>query len=768
VSGREALARPQARAPELRETSAGRDPRGARVRARCASRPDSIRKGCAIEDAGLRRAGAVNLAAMRSSILFLLLLTPAAALAQAPAAKLSYPPAPKGPTVDEYHGTKVADPYRWLENPDSPETRAWIEAQNRLTFGFLEKLPQRARFRERLTQIWNFERYVEAPVFRGGRTFFEKNDGLQNQEVLYVIDEPGKPERVLLDPNTLSPDGTVALYQFEPSDDGKRIAYAVSTAGSDWNEWRVRDVATGKDLPDVLRWSKFTRVAWARGGKGFYYGAFDPPKPGEEKTGVNYHQKLFFHQLGAPQAKDALVYERKDQKEWQFDPRLTDDGKYLVMTIERGSDPENQLFVKELGKKKAPVVELVSGFEARATLAGTIGTRFFIHTDKGAPRGRVVAIDLADKTRAWKEVVPEEKATIDEVTLVNDTLIVRYLEDARGRVTLYRPTGEKLGDVKLPGIGTVGGFEGRRGDKETFYTFESFTTPVSLYHFDVTTGESHPFRQPKLPFDASQIDIKQIFYTSKDGTRLPMFVVHPKAMKLDGKNPTFLYGYGGFNIPMTPTFSVTPLAWVEAGGVYVHTNLRGGGEYGKEWHLAGSKHKKQNTFDDFIAAAEHLVAQKVTSPAHIAIGGGSNGGLLVGAVLNQRPDLFAAAVPQVGVMDMLRYHKFTIGWAWVGNYGSSDDPEEFKTIFRYSPLHNIKPGGAYPATLVTTADHDDRVVPAHSFKYAAALQAAQSGAAPILIRIDTRAGHGKGKPTSKKIEEAADRLAFMAHFTGLR
>jgi prolyl oligopeptidase len=526
---------------------------------------------------------------LRSLVIGALFLTGTAS-----AQKLVYPPAAKGPTVDDYHGTKVADPYRWLENPASPETRAWIEAENKLTFDFLEKIPSRVHFRERLTQLWNFERYEDAPSFVGGRTFFEKNDGLQNQNVVYVIDKPGDEPRMLLDPNGLSPDGTVAVARlggrtaYYPSDDGKKIAYAIASGGSDWNEWHVRDVASGKDSADVIKWSKFVEIAWATDGKGFYYGRFDAPKAGEELTAVNYYHKLFFHKLGTPQDKDGLVYERKDQKEWEFTPTVTDDGKYLVMTISRGSDPENQLFVQALGKKAAPVVEMVKGFDARAELAGSVGTRFFIHTDKDAPRGRVVVIDLADPQLAWKEVVPQEAATIREVTFVNDTLIVRYLDDAKSRVTLFRPTGEKIGDVRLPGTGSVEGFAGRRDDKETFYTFESFTTPVTLYHFSVATGESTLFRQSKLPIDTSSMRTEQVFYNSKDGTKVPMFIVYPKDIKFDGKNPVFLYGYGGFDIPMVPAFAVPPLVWIEAGGVYVYTNLRGGGEYGKEWHHAGS------------------------------------------------------------------------------------------------------------------------------------------------------------------------------------
>jgi prolyl oligopeptidase len=700
---------------------------------------------------------------MRALILFLTVVA-----APAAAQKIVYPPSPKGEVVDEYHGTKVQDPYRWLEDGAAKETRAWIEAQNRLTFGYLEKLPARARFRERLTTLWNHEHYGEPPRQAGGRVFFRKNDGLQNQAPLYVVDGEGKAPRLLLDPNTLSSDGTVALGVYAVSFDGKKLAYSTSSGGSDWREWRVRDVVTGKDLPDVIRWSKFGRPAWTRDGKGFFYGAFDPPKAGEELTGVNYFQKLYYHRLGTPQARDRLVHERKDQKEWQFRPDVTDDGRWLVIRVGRGSDPENQLFVKDLSRRDSRVVEVVKGFDDAADLVGSAGTRLFVLTDRDAPLRRVVSIDLSDPTHAWTEVVPEGEHAIVGAVVLNDSLVIHTLRDATSALTVYGLDGARRGELALPGIGTIRGFFGRRTDRETYYLFQSFTAPEALYHVDLVSGESRVFRQPRLAFDPKAFETRQVFYRSKDGTRVPMFLVHREGLPRDGNNPVLLSGYGGFGVSLTPGYSVMPLVWMEAGGVYAVPNLRGGGEYGKAWHDAGSRLAKQNTFDDFIAAAEHLVAEKITRPARIAIIGGSNGGLLVGAVLNQRPDLFGAAVPQVGVMDMLRYHKFTVGWGWAGNYGSSDDPTDFANLLKYSPLHNVKRGTTYPPVLITTADHDDRVVPAHSFKYAAAMQAAQAGAAPVLIRIDTRAGHGAGKPTDKKIALAADTLAFIAHALGMK
>jgi prolyl oligopeptidase len=696
--------------------------------------------------------------------------------ASAPAAAgrpLAYPPTRKGEVVEELHGVKVADPYRWLEDDNAPETHAWVEAQNRVTFGYLEALPARARLKARLTELWNYEK-VGVPSREGSRYVFTRNDGLQNQAVLYVADALDAPPRVLLDPNALSADGTVALSAAEFTRDGDLMAYSLAASGSDWNEVRVRDVRTGKDLPDRVQWVKFSDLSWTRDGKGFFYSRYDAPKAGEQLSGALYHQKLYFHRLGTGQAEDVLVYERKDQKEWGFSGRVTEDGRYLVITVTHGTHPENQLFIKDLQAKggrldDGKVVELVKGFDADYTFVANEGPRFFLKTNLSAPRNRVVAVDVRQEDpekKGWVTLIPEGQDLISGVSLVGGRLLVSVLHDAHSRVRVHALDGKQVGEVALPGIGSVAGFGGRADEAETFYSYSSYTTPATVFRYDVKSGQSRVFRAPKVAFDPAQYETRQVFYASKDGTRVPMFISHKKGLKLDGTNPTYLYGYGGFNIPMTPAFGVSQVVWMEQGGVFAVANLRGGGEYGREWHQAGTRLAKQNVFDDFIAAAEHLVKERYTSPAKLAIAGGSNGGLLVGAAMTQRPDLFACALPAVGVMDMLRFHKFTIGWAWTSDYGSAEDAAEFRALLAYSPLHNLKPGTRYPATLVTTADHDDRVVPAHSFKFAAALQAAQGGPAPALIRIDVKAGHGAGKPTAKVIEEAADKFAFALHALG--
>ena len=675
--------------------------------------------------------------------------------------KLTYPKTRRSDHVDVYHGVKVADPYRWLEDPDSDETKAWVEAQNKVTFGYLEGIPGRERIEERLTKLWNYERFG-LPRKRGGRYFYTRNDGLQNQSVLYVAESLDAEPRELLDPNTLSKDGTVALAGWQVTEDGKHLAYGLAAAGSDWREWKVKEVATGQDLTDHVKWVKFSGISWTPDGKGFFYSRYDEPKEGEEFTGTNYFQKLYFHRLGDPQAKDVLVYERKDQKEWGFDGEVTEDGRYLVITVWRGTERKNQVFYKDLKTPKGKVVELLAGFDAEYLFIGNDTSTFWLLTDLDAPLRRVIAIDVDNRDRAnWKEVIPETEHVIRGMGLVGDRFIVSYLEDAKTSVKVFDLSGKFLDDVELPAIGTAGGFGGRRKDTETFYSFTNFTTPSRIYRYDIQSGESTVFRKPDVDFEPADFETTQVFYHSKDGTRVPMFITHKKGIKSDGNNRTLLYGYGGFNISLTPGFSVSNLVWLESGGVYAVPNLRGGGEYGREWHEAGMKDKKQNVFDDFIAAAEWLIENKYTCRDKLAIRGGSNGGLLVGAAMTQRPDLFGATLPAVGVMDMLRFHKFTIGWAWVSDYGSSDDPDEFKTLLAYSPLHNLKPGTKYPPTMVTTADHDDRVVPAHSFKFAAQLQHAHRGDAPVLIRIETSAGHGAGTPTSKRIEAAADSLAFL-------
>jgi prolyl oligopeptidase len=675
--------------------------------------------------------------------------------------RFSYPESKKVDHVDDYFGTKVADPYRWLENLDSEETRSWVEAQNNLTFSYLKEIPVREQIKQRLTKLWNYEKYG-IPFKQGGRYFYSKNNGLQNQSVLYTATSLDAEPKALLDPNTLSSDGTVALTGYTITDDGKLITYGLAASGSDWQEWKVRDVETGKDLADLVKWVKFSGASWTKDGKGFFYSRYDEPKEAAKMAGTNYFQKLYYHRIGTPQSEDVLIYERPDHKEWFINGNVTDDGRYLVINVGKGTETKNAVYYKDLQAKNAPIVELLNAFDASYSFIDNDGTVFYFRTDAGAPLGKVIAVDAKKAERKnWKEIIPQSAETLQGVNLVNDMLVASYLKDARTQVKMYNLDGKPVREVMLPGIGSAGGFNGKRKDKETFYAFSSYTQPTTIYRYDMETGKSTVFKQPKVDFDPNGYETKQIFYKSKDGTRVPMFITHKKGLKLDGSNPTLLYAYGGFNSSQTPGFSVSNLVWMEMGGVYAVANLRGGGEYGEEWHQGGTKLKKQNVFDDFIAAAEWLIANKYTSTPKLAIQGGSNGGLLVGAVMTQRPELFGATLPAVGVMDMLRFQKFTIGWAWVSDYGSSDNPEEFKAIYAYSPLHNIKPGTHYPPTLITTADHDDRVVPAHSFKFAAAMQAAQAGPNPILIRIETKAGHGAGKPTSKTIEEVADRFGFL-------
>lgn len=672
-----------------------------------------------------------------------------------------YPATSQVEQVDDYHGVKVHDPYRWLEDANSPKTREWIEAQNRLTFDYLGKIPSRQPIRDRLTKLWNYERF-SPPVRYGERYFFSKNDGLQNQSVLYTVQSLEDTPVVLLDPNQLSSDGTVALSGTAISDDGRLLAYGLAKSGSDWQEWHVRDVAAGKDLSDHLRWIKFSGASWRRDGHGFYYSRYDEPSETNKYQAVNYFQKLYFHRLNTPQSEDRLVYHRPDQKTWGFGGYVTEDDHYLIITATDGTDTRNRVFYLDLQDPQGRVAELLTDFDASYEFIGNDGTLFWFLTDLKAPRGRVIAIDIRQPQRDhWKELIPEHRDALKGVNVIQDQFVAIYLKDACTQVRMFDLEGRPLQELALPGLGSAGGFGGKRKDTETFYSYTSFTTPGSIYHHDFKSSRSTLWKAPRVDFQGTNFDIRQVFYKSKDGTEVPIFIVHRKGHQLDGSHPTYLYGYGGFNISMTPGFSVPIAVWLEMGGVYAMANLRGGGEYGEEWHQAGMKLKKQNVFDDFIAAAEFLIAQGYTRSEKLAIGGGSNGGLLVGAAITQRPDLFGAALPAVGVMDMLRFHKFTIGWAWTSDYGSADNPEEFKALYAYSPLHNLRPGTRYPATLITTADHDDRVVPAHSFKFAAAIQAAQAGPKPVLIRIETKAGHGAGKPTSKLIEEAADRWAFL-------
>ncbi|MDP6442240.1 MAG: prolyl oligopeptidase family serine peptidase [Pirellulaceae bacterium] len=674
---------------------------------------------------------------------------------------LNYPTTHRSEHVDDYHGETVADPYRWLENVDSPKSRDWIERQNKVTFGYLSRLPQREAYRKRLTELWNYERFG-APTKKGGRYFFSHNDGLQNQSVLFVAESLDAEPRVLLDPNTLSEDGTVALAGYRVSDDGKRLAYGLAADGSDWREWKVIDIDSGKPLDDHLKWVKFSGVSWTPDNQGFYYSRYDEPEAGKEFTGANYHQKLYYHRVGEPQSKDRLVYQRKDEKEWGFDGDVTEDGRYLIISVWRGTERKTQIFYRSLAEENSAVVELLAGFDAEYNVVGNRDGLLWVLTDLEAPNRRLIAIDTSQpEPEHWREVIPESKHVLRGVSLVGGRFVASYLEDAHSVMKVFSTDGEFVRDVEFPGIGSAGGFSGRGDDPETYYVFSNYTTPSTVYRYDVATGESRVHRRPEVDFDPDAFETRQVFFKSKDGTRVPMFITHKKGLELNGDNPTILYAYGGFNISLTPSFSVSNLTWLERGGVYAVANLRGGGEYGRTWHEAGMLDRKQNVFDDFIAAAEWLIENKYTQTKRLAIRGGSNGGLLVGAAITQRPELYGAAVPAVGVMDMLRYHKFTIGWAWVSEYGSSDDSQQFRNLRKYSPLHNLKPGVAYPPTLVTTADHDDRVVPSHSFKFAAQLQHAHAGDAPVLIRIESSAGHGAGTPTSKLIESAADALAFI-------
>jgi prolyl oligopeptidase len=613
----------------------------------------------------------------------------------------------------------------------------------------------------------NYERY-SVPFHEGGRYFYSKNDGLQNQNVWFWTDSVAGTPKVLLDPNTLSKDGTVAVSGLAVSHDGKLLAYSISGAGSDWQEWHVRDVATGNDLSDDLKWVKFSGASWSADNKGIFYSRYEEPNQATMMKATNYFQKLYFHKLGTPQSEDVLVYETPDHKDWQFHGHVTDDGHYLIISISEGTDPKNRVYYKDLTAANAPVVKLLDAFDASYGFIDNDGPVFWFQTNLNSPRSKVIAIDTRKPEAAnWKTIIPEGKDALDGVNVVADQFIASYLKDAHSDIRLYDLKGKFLRNVELPGLGTAGGFGGKRTDKETFYSYTSFTSPTTIYRYDLTQSKSTVYRQAKVDFDPTQFETKQVFYTSKDGTKVPMFITAKKGIKLDGTNPTYLYGYGGFDISLAPSFSVANLVWMEMGGVYAVANLRGGGEYGEDWHLAGTKLHKQNVFDDFIAAAEWLIANKYTSTPKLAIGGRSNGGLLVGACLTQRPDLFGATLPGVGVMDMLRFHQFTIGWAWKSDYGSSENPEEFKAIYKYSPLHNLKAGVKYPPTLIVTADHDDRVYPAHSFKFAATMQEDQAADAPVLIRIETRAGHGAGKPITKSIEELTDEFAFLVANLGM-
>lgn len=678
-------------------------------------------------------------------------------------ADLTYPQTKTVNQVDTYHGVNVADPYRWLEDDVrvSEDVAEWVTQQNEVTFAYLKSIPERDRVEKRVTELWNYER-IGAPFKAGGRYYFFRNDGLQNQSVLFMQPTLADEPTVLLDPNTWSDDGTIALAGVEFSDDGRYVAYGIQDSGSDWRTWKVREIELGSVLTDEIEWIKYAGISWTPDSKGFFYSRYAEPNDGEAFQSLTLNQKVYYHRIGESQSDDVLIYERPDEPEWGFRPHVTEDGRYLILTCSKGTDDRYRIFVKDLRQPNSQPFALIDNFDYEYSIAGNDGSRLFFQTNLDAPLRRVIAIDINNPDpENWQEIVAESTDTLSDTNIVGGHIVCTYLKDARTAVRFYTLAGQFVRDVDFPSIGTASGFNGQQNDTETFYSFSSFATPPSTYRYDISTGQSEFLRQSGVDFEPSDYETSQVFYESKDGTRVPMFLCHRKGITLDGSNPTLLYGYGGFNISLTPYFSVSRLAWMEMGGVFAMPNLRGGGEYGEPWHKAGTKLQKQNVFDDFIAAAEWLIDNKFTSRKKLAVMGGSNGGLLVGACMTQRPELFGACLPAVGVMDMLRFQEFTAGRFWVDDFGSSAAPEEFQILLGYSPYHNLKPGTEYPPTLVTTADTDDRVVPGHSFKFAARLQACHEGSNPVLIRIETRAGHGSGKPTAMKIEEVADEWAFL-------
>ena len=702
--------------------------------------------------------------------LFALVAIPALARAQA----ADSCPLPKAHTVDtvtNYFGTEVRDPYRWLENTDSPETKAWVDSENCVTFHYLAAIPERARILDRLTKLWNYERFG-VPSRDGGKYIYSRNDGLQNQSVVYWLPRLDAPPRVLIDPNTLSKDGTVALTSADVSHDGRYFGYGTAAAGSDWNEFHVRSFATGRDLSDHLKWIKFSGLSWTHDNAGFFYSRYPEPS-GDALRAVVKDQKLYYHRLGTAQAADRLVYARPDHPDWGLGGGVTEDGRYLIIGVSLGTDSRNRVYYMDLGSARHPrvhgtVVQLLDDFDATYDFVGNLGPVFYFRTNLGAPRAKLIAIDTRHPERsAWREIIPQGQDVLESISLIGGRFVAGYMHDAHSALAVYDTAGAKVAYIALPTLGAVSGISGRADSPEMFYAFTSFLYPTTIFRYDIATGQGAVWKAPHLDFDASKYETRQVFYTSKDGTQVPMFLTFRKGLQRDGSNPVYLTAYGGFDINTLPSFSVVNAVWLEMGGVLAEPNLRGGGEYGEEWHQAGMHEHKQNVFDDFIAAAEYLVHERWTSTPKLAVGGASNGGLLIGAVEDQRPDLFGATLPAVGVMDMLRFHKFTIGWAWVTEYGSSDSASQFPYLYKYSPLQNIRPGTHYPPTLVTTADHDDRVVPGHSFKYAATMQADQAGPAPILIRVETRAGHGGGMPVSKQIELNADRWAFLVKNLGM-
>ncbi len=684
------------------------------------------------------------------------------------AQQIRYPQTRKTDQQDNYHGTTVKDPYRWLETDTAEEVKSWVEAQNAVTFDYLKKIPFRDKFKTRLTEIFNYERF-SAPGRVGEYYFFSKNDGLQNQSVIYYQKGIDGAPMVFLDPNTLTKDGTAAVSILGYSNDHKYAAYGINQSGSDWQTIKVRQIDGAKDLTDELQWVKFSGASWYK--DGFFYSRYPTPDKGTELSGKNEFHQVWYHKLGTPQSQDQLIFEDKTQPLRYYGAAVTEDERYLFIYVSQGTYGSEILY-KDLTKPDSKLALLFKGFDYEYGVIDNVGSKILVSTNHGAPNNHIVSVDLAnyspdmDMTKNWKVVVPEAKSLLEGATTAGGKLFLNYLQDVSTHVYQYTYEGVKELEIPLPAIGTAGGFGGYRDDKEVFFTFTSFTYPPTIYRYDIATKKAVEFRGSKVKFNPNDFVTEQVFYPSKDGTKVPMFIVYKKGLEKNGKNPTLLYAYGGFNANMNPGFSAARLAMLEQGAVYALANIRGGGEYGEAWHKAGMLLKKQNVFDDFIAAGEYLVKQNYTSPSYLACQGGSNGGLLIGAVINQRPDLFKVAFPQVGVMDMLRFHKFTVGWGWVVEYGSSDSLAHFKNLYGYSPLHNIKQVN-YPAVMVTTADHDDRVVPAHSFKYIATLQENQRGTNPVLIRIDVKAGHGAGKPLSKSIEEIADIYSFMFYNMGV-
>ncbi len=678
--------------------------------------------------------------------------------------KLTYPEAARVDTTDVYFGTQVSDPYRWLENDTSAATAAWVEAENKVTNEYLSHIPFRTSLLERMTKLADYEK-IGTPFKKHGKYYFSKNDGLQNQNVYFVQDSLTGTPRVFLDPNKLSDDGTVALTGLSFSNDGKYAAYTISRSGSDWVEIYVIDLATGQLLNDHLLWAKFSGASWK--GDGFYYSAYDAPTKGKEFSNVNENHKIYYHKLGTPQSTDKLVYQNPAEPKRFYSAGVSEDERILFL-FESGAGRGNNLFVQNLTKPNAAFVPLTTDMDYEYSPVEVIGDQIFIQTNYQAPKGRIMVADINRPELAnWKELVPESEPVLSGSQVIGGKLFLTYDQDASSHAYVYGLDGKQIQEITLPTLGSVG-FSGDKDDKECFFSFTSFTFPGSTFKYDMDSNTYELFRAPKVDFVPADFETEQIFFTSKDGTKVPMFLTYKKGLKKNGKNPVYLYGYGGFNHSLNPGFSTGRIPFLENGGIYAQVNLRGGGEYGEEWHVAGTKMQKQNVFDDFIASAEYLINNKYTNPEKIAIVGGSNGGLLVGACMTQRPDLFRVAIPQVGVMDMLRYHKFTIGWNWASDYGTSEESAEmFQYLKGYSPLHNLKPGTKYPATLVTTADHDDRVVPAHSFKFAAMLQACNDGTNPTLIRIETKAGHGSGKPLAKILEEQADTYAFIMYNLGM-